>query len=256
MKNTLYIFIFLLTNWLSFAQESAFQAGESFKFQISYGLVNAGEATLNLSSVTYDGKSVFQAKGFGYTTGIIKRLFKVEDDYQSYFDKVTGRPYRFIRKIDEGGYKKNQEGFFDQAKNTVLVKDYKNNSQKTFNIAPNVQDIVSSFYYLRNHEKINSLKKGETIEIDMFFDDETFKFKLKFMGKEEIKTKFGKINTLKFRPYVQSGRVFKEDESLTMWVSDDDNKVPIKIQASLMVGSLKAELISYSGLKHKIVFKK
>lgn len=256
MKKTLWLFLLLLVSWFSVAQNSAFQAGESFKFRISYGFVNAGEATLNLSSVTYDGKSVYHAKGYGYTTGITKKLFKVEDDYQSYFDKVTGRPYRFIRKIDEGGYKKNQEGFFDQLKNTVLVKDYKNNSQKTFYINANVQDIVSSFYYLRNHEKIKSLKNGETIEIDMFFDDETYKFKLKFMGKEEIKTKFGKINTLKFRPYVQSGRVFKEDESLTMWVSDDDNKVPLKIQASLLVGSLKAELINYSGLKHKIVFKK
>ena len=256
MKNTLFTILILLTSWLSFAQESAFQAGESFKFQISYGFVNAGEATLNLSSATYDGKSVYHAKGYGYTTGITKKLFKVEDDYQSYFDKVTGRPYRFIRKIDEGGYKKNQEGFFDQNKKTVLVKDYKNNSQKTFNVGTNIQDIVSSFYYLRNHEKKKKKKKGETIEIDMFFDDETFKFKLKFMGKEEIKTKFGKINALKFRPYVQSGRVFKEDESLTLWVSDDENKVPLKIQASLMVGSLKAELIKYSGLKHKIVFKK
>lgn len=256
MKKIFLLFFILLTSWVSFTQESAFQSGESFKFRISYGFVNAGEATLNLSTATYDGKSVYHAKGYGYTTGITKRLFKVEDDYQSYFDKVTGRPYRFIRKIDEGGYTKNQEGFFDQSKNTVLIKDYKNNTQKTFNVVPNIQDIVSSFYYLRNHEKINSLKKGETIEIDMFFDDETFKFKLKFMGKEEIKTKFGKINTLKFRPYVQSGRVFKEDESLTMWVSDDENKVPLKIQASLMVGSLKAELIKYSGLKHKIVFKK
>ena len=246
----------LLTSYLSSAQVSAFQAGESFKFRISYGLIVAGEATLNLASTNYNGKSVYHAKGYGYTTGVTKRLFKVEDDYQSYFDKTTGKPYRFIRKIDEGGYKKNQEGFFDQTNKTVLVKDYKNNNQNTYNVSANVQDIVSAFYYFRNHEKINSLKKGETLEIDMFFDNETYKFKLKFMGKEEIKTKFGKINALKFRPYVQSGRVFKEDESLTMWVSDDENKVPLKIQASLLVGSLKAELSSYSGLKNKIVFKK
>lgn len=256
MKNILWIFLLLLTNWFSFAQESAYQAGESFKFRISYGLINAGEATLNLTSTTYNGKNVFHAKGYGYTTGITKKLFRVEDDYQSYFDKVTGKPYRFIRKIDEGGYKKNQEGFFDQDKKTVLIKDYKNKNENTFSITANAQDIVSSFYHLRNHPSLNSLKKGETVQIDMFFDDEIYKFKLKFLGKEEIKTKFGKINALKFRPYVQSGRVFKEDESLTMWVSDDNNKIPLKIQASLLVGSLKAELINYSGLKHNIVFKK
>lgn len=256
MRDKIFTILFLFSVLFSMAQSSAFQSGESLKFQMSYGFINAGIATLNLHSSTYNGKNVYHAKGHGYTTGLTKTFFKVNDDYQSYFDKVTGNSYRFIRKIDEGGYKKDQEGFFDSAKNTVLVKDYKNNSQKTFNVPNNIQDILSSFYYLRNHDRISSLNKGETIEIDMFFDDETFKFKLKFMGKEEIKTKFGKINTLKFRPYVQSGRVFKEDESLTMWVSDDENRIPLKVQASLLVGSLKAELTHYSGLAHKIVFKK
>lgn len=256
MKNIFLTALFLITSCISVAQQSAFESGESFKFQISYGFINAGIATLNLTSSSYNGKNVFHAKGYGYTTGITKKLFRVEDDYQSYFDKNTGKPYRFIRKIDEGGYKKNQEGFFDHDKKNVLIKDYKNNNQNTFGITNNVQDIVSSFYFLRNHPKINTLKKGESIEIDMFFDDEIYKFKLKFLGKEEIKTKFGKINALKFRPYVQSGRVFKEKESLTVWISDDENKIPLKIQASLLVGSLKAELINYSGLKHNILFKK
>ena len=90
----------------------------------------------------------------------------------------------------------------------------------------------------------------------MFFDQEVYKFKLKLLGREEIKTKFGKVKTLKFRPYVQSGRVFKEEESLTLWVSDDENKIPVKIQASLLVGSLKAELIEYKGLKNTTTFRK
>ena len=90
----------------------------------------------------------------------------------------------------------------------------------------------------------------------MFFDEEVYKFRLKLLGKEEIKTKFGKVKTLKFRPYVQAGRVFKEEESLTIWVSDDANRIPLKVQASLFVGSLKAELVDYKGLKHKTIFKK
>ena len=91
--------------------------------------------------------------------------------------------------------------------------------------------------------------------IDMFFDDETTKFKLKFLGREDIKTKFGKVSCMMFRPYVQAGRVFKEDESLTVWISDDKNKLPLKVQASLAVGSLKAELEKYKGLKHPLVKK-
>lgn len=258
MKNFKKLYIILLLLLYSLAGYSqAFQSGEYFKFQISYGIVNAGVATLSLNETTYDGKKVYHAKGNGYTTGITKTMFKVQDDYQSYFDLSTGKPYRFIRKINEGGYTKNEEGFFQYNKNNVLVKDHKRNIQKNFSVSnKNIQDIISSFYYLRNHTGIKGMKKGEMIEIDMFFDDEVYKFKLKLLGKEEIKTKFGKIKTLKFRPYVQSGRVFKEEESLTIWVSDDENKIPVKLQASLLVGSLKAELVDYKGLRNKTTLKK
>ena len=177
------------------------------------------------------------------------------ESYQSFFDKETGKPYQFLRKIDEGGYTKYQEGFFNQDNNTVRVKDYKNETENTYSVPENVQDIVSSFYYLRNHPKIDTLKEGESITIDMFFDNETTKFKLKYIGKEDIKTKFGKISCKVFRPYVQAGRVFKEEESLTVWISDDDNKIPVRIKASLAVGSLKADLDAFKGLKHSFKVK-
>jgi hypothetical protein len=82
----------------------------------------------------------------------------------------------------------------------------------------------------------------------MFFDENNYDFKLRYLGKEIIKTKFGKVATVKFRPLVQAGRVFKEDESLTVWVSDDQNKIPLRIKASLAVGSLRADLDAYKGL--------
>lgn len=249
-KIALTFIVFLIT--LFGYGQSAFKSGEFFKFQISYGFINAGIATLELKETNYQGKKVFHAKGLGYTTGVSKAFFKVHDDYQSYFDKTTGKPYRFIRNINEGGYTRNQEGFVDYGNNTVLLKDHKTNKEHTYSISSNIQDVVSSFYYLRNHEKLNNIKTGETILVDMFFDNEIFKFKLKFMGYEKIKTKFGTINTMKFRPYVQSGRVFKEQESLTVWISNDENHIPLKIQASLLVGSLKAELIQYKNLQTKL----
>ena len=169
--------------------------------------------------------------------------------HESYFDKVTNKPFQYVRKIDEGGYTKNQEGFFNQEKNKVLVKDYKNKTEKTFSVTENVQDIVSTFYFLRNHPNIDKLKVGESIVVDMFFDDETTKFKLKFLGREDVTTKFGVVPTMIFRPLVQSGRVFKEEESLTVWISDDNNKLPIRIRANLAVGSIKADLDGFKGLK-------
>lgn len=239
--------LLLLTACNAFSQ-SAFQTGEFFKFRIHYGVVNAGYATLEVKDAVRSNKKVHHVVGNGYTTGMTKFFFKVKDDYQSYFDKATGKPYQFVRKIDEGGYTKNQEGFFNQAANTVTVKDYKHNTSKTFTVTEDVQDIVSTFYYLRNHPRVDKMAVGESIAVDMFFDDEVTKFKLKFIGREVIETKWGKVATMIFRPYVQAGRVFKEQESLTVWISEDANKVPLRIKASLAVGSLKADLEEFRGL--------
>lgn len=254
MKKTLFVFAALFMSIASVLGQTnkVFDSGEFFKFKISYGIINAGIATLELRDAVVNGKPMYHAKGHGYTTGATKFFFKVEDDYQSYFEKTQVKPHRFIRKIDEGGYTKDQEGFFDYKALTVKVKDYEKDKETTYPIQNNVQDIVSSFYYLRKHPKINDLKKGESIEIDMFFDGETSKFKLKYLGNEMMKTKFGTLETMMFRPYVQAGRVFKAKESLTVWVTADENKIPLRIRASLMVGSLKAELIEYKGLVNSI----
>lgn len=258
-----WVFILLCFSTTGFVQppaaiqqkHKAYTTGEWFQMRIHYGLINAGMAELEIREAVKNNKKVYHAVGKGYTTGMTKFFFKVEDDYQSYIDKETGAPYHFVRKIDEGGYTKDQEGFFDHDKKTVLVKDHKKKTEKTFPITDNVQDILSTFYYLRNSPKIATLKEGESITIDMFFDDEIYKFKLKFTGREDLKTKFGVVPTMVFKPYVQSGRVFKEQESLTVWISDDDNRLPIRIKASLAVGSLKADIEKFKGLKHPFTVK-
>lgn len=256
MKKLVLTILILTTLAFDTQKEDAFGTGEYFKFRIHYGIVNAGYATLEVKDATINNKKVHHAIGKGYTTGMSKFFFKVEDLYESYFDKETGSPYRYIRKINEGGYTKNQEGIFNQAENRVLVKDYKRKSEKTIITTDNVQDIISSFYYLRNHPNIDKLKSGEAITIDMFFDDEITKFKLKYVGRQDITTKFGTVSTMVFKPLVQTGRVFKEKESVTLWITDDNNKVPVRIKADLAVGSLKADLDEYKGLKYPFKAKK
>ncbi len=255
MKKFLIFLIFPLLFSFDSQREDAFQTGEWFKFRVHFGLINAGYATLEVQDGVINNKKVYHVIGKGYSTGMSRFFFKVDDLYESYFDKVTGNPYKYIRKIDEGGYTKNQEGFFNQNSDRVLVKDYENKTEKTFVIPNNTQDIVSTFYYLRNYPTINKLKVGESVAIDMFFDEETTKFKLKFIGREDLNTKFGVIPTMIFRPLVQSGRVFKEQEALTVWISDDDNKIPVRIQASLTVGSIKADLDGFKGLKNSFTIK-
>lgn len=257
MKSTQLIIIFLFLGALSFGQETqkAFQDGEKLRYKMSYsGFLRAGTATLSINETLLNGKKVYHATGKGWTTGILRWVFKVKDNYQSYFDKDTVKPYLFKRKINEGGYKKHIEIAFDYQLKHARVKDFRKKKDTSISVT-NVQDILSSFYYLRN-QNVKNLKIGDEISIDMFLDAQIYKFKLLYLGKETLKTKFGNIKTIKFRPIVQSGRIFKAEESVTIWVTSDANKIPIKIEAALTVGSLRAELESYRGLANsfKIVF--
>ena len=252
MKNILLILLTVFTINTSLAQEeSAFEVGEWFRFEMSYsGFLKAGNATLTVKDGKIDGKPVYHVVGKGWTTGAIKWFFKVKDRYESYFDKTSLLPYKFIRNIDEGGHKKNIEIDFDQENNKAYINNKRKKKKSVVDTRQDVQDMVSMYYYLRNKIVISTLKPGDEIKTDMFFDEENYGFKLKYLGEEIIDTEFGKIQTIKFRPYVMAGRVFKEEESLTLWVSKDKNKVPLRIKADLSVGSLRADLDAFKGLKH------
>lgn len=239
---------FITVAVISQSEPKAFKKGEWLRYRISYSnFLNAGNATLSIRETKNKGKEAFHIVGKGKTTGVISWFFKVKDNYESYFYKESLLPYRFIRKINEGGYTKDKELLFDQEANSVLVKDKKKKREKTLSLNTDVQDMVSTLYYLRNKD-LSNIKVNDEVALTMFFDEEHYKFKLKFLGKETIKTKFGKIASLKFRPIVQSGRVFKEKESLTVWVTADKNRIPLRIKASLAVGSLRADLDAYRGL--------
>lgn len=251
MKRCILLFL-ILTTTSSIAQEShsSFDSGEWFKFRIHYGWFTASYATLEVKDEMLHGMPVHHIVGVGKSSGILSTFFKVEDYYETYIDKDKVIPYRFIRKINEGGHTKDIEINFDHQKKKALVVDKKRKTSKTFTTESDVQDMMSSFYYLRNNINVSSLKKGDEQFVNMFFDNENYLFKLRFLGKETLKTKVGKIRCLKFRPYVQADRVFKEEESLTVWVSDDDNRMPVKIKADILVGSIQADLDAFKGLKH------
>src|SRR6056300_300812 len=211
-------------------QVDSFQEGEWFQLRLHYGPINASYATFSLERDTLEGKPVFHAKGFGETTGFARLFFKVEDYYESYFDEKNG---------------------------TATVNDKKKAQINKFPTTEGVQDLISCFYFLRNFYPKDEIEINESFDINMFFDNENYVFKLKYLGKETVNSKFGKIECMKFRPLVQSGRVFEEQESVTLWVSDDDNRLPIRLQADILVGSIKADLENFKNLKHpfKIVVK-
>jgi hypothetical protein len=249
MKKYILLFFTLFFLLATSGQEKSvpFKSGEWLRYKMSYsGFLRAGTAILEIKEKEYNGKKVFYTKGSGWTSGPVKWFFEVDDLYESYFDKETIKPYLFKRKIDEGGYKKHRITSFNYDSKKAYIQDFTLQTDTSVAFS-NVQDMMSSFYFLRSTDT-KDLKIGDEIKLDMFMDSQVYPFKLRFLGREVLKTKFGKVNSLIFRPLVQSGRIFKAQESVTIWITDDANKIPIKMMASLAVGSLRAELEEYRGL--------
>ena len=261
LKTVLICSIFFLSN-LIYSQNSSgkrspfisssfdsFKVGEWLKFRIHYGIFNASYATIDLHEDIINGEKVFKSIAIGRTTGIARLFFKVDDVYESYFNKTIVKPLKSKRDVYEGGYTKNVEIEYDYTNNIAIVNDIKHDAIKKVNIKENVQDIISTFYFLRNHFDVSKLQVNDFIRITMFFDADNYNFKMKFLGYEDVKTKFGIVNCYKFRPYIESGRIFGDSESLSLWVSNDKNKIPIKIEADLRIGSIEADLEEFKGLK-------
>lgn len=251
------IFSFISIFILGFtqAQLSNIADGESITLRIHYGFLTAGNATLTTKKGNFRGQPHMYVKGVGSTTGAVKAFFKVEDLYESYINTETELPTFYVRNVKEGSYRQHFETNFNHANNTLLLTDKKTpaNGTKTIKSVKGVQDMLSCFYYLRSRTP-NELRTGTVINMNVWIDDEMFAFQLKVMGTETLSTKFGKINCLKIIPSVKSGRVFKEKEGVTMWVTNDANHIPVLLKAELAVGSLKASLDSYKNVKYPLKF--
>ena len=222
---------------------TAFKRGEELKYRVHYGAMNAGVATLSIdnSSKLINGRPTLHAVGVGNSIGAFDWFFKVRDRYESYMDEQAMMPWIFIRRVDEGGFKISQNQTYDHNIGRV-------NSNGTFMTVPKyIQDMVSAFYYARTLDFTNA-KVGDVYSVPTFIDDSVWTMKLKFKGRETIKTDLGWIKCLKFCPVVQVGRVFKKEEDLSLWVSDDVNHVPLRAEGSLLVGSIKMDIISVAGL--------
>lgn len=253
MKRVLTLLL-ILSSYILWAQNgsSSFKEGEFLKYKIHYGLLNAGFTSLEIRET--EDENTLHAIGKGWTTGMVGMVFRVDDNYETFFDKNTHRPIHFIRKVNEGGYTKDKEIFFDFKKHKARVVNHKKETDSTYFIQNDVKDMLQSFYYVRSIN-FDEYDENDTIDVRMFFDEQMYMVKVLVLGRERLKTKFGEIDCVVIRPLVQEGRVFKDEENVTLWVSDDRNKIPIRIKASILVGSVKADLIEVKGLTHPFALK-
>lgn len=227
---------------------TAFQEGEKLRYRITYGFMDAGEAVLEVKTTTKKGnnRELQHVVGTGKTLGGFNAFFKVNDVYESYLDKKGVFPWFFVRRVDEGGYKINQDYTFRHDKLKV-----NNGEGKEYKIPMGIQDMISSFYYARTMN-YKDMKKGKIFEFKCFMDDEIYNLKIKYVGDEAITIRKGKFNCHKFVPVVQTGRYFKSEEDVNFWVTNDANKIPVLVKAKIPVGIVKLHLVEWSGLKNEL----
>lgn len=259
MKRAILSFSVLLCSLLGWSQNSAtdtlrnihqnaFKAGERLEYVLHYGLLNAGEAILEVypTPKTLYGRELLHVVGIGKSTGAFNWFYKVRDRYESFIDKDGVFPWIFVRRVNEGGYKINQDYRFYQQKKQV--DDTKGN---TYDMPEYVQDMLSAFYFARTMN-FDTAKAGDIFTVPSIVDGEYYPLKIKYQGKGTLEARSGDYRCLKFSPVVQTGKIFKDENDLRVWISDDPNKIPVMVEADILVGSIKMELTKYKGLAHPI----
>ena len=229
-------------------RNTAFQTGEAVTLKIYYTLgvyIAAGEVHFQVNQEYFNKKPVYHIIAEGRTYDFYDKFFKVRDRYETFMDTTTLQSLKFIRNVNEGTYKKFENVTFDQLSNTAVTND------GVFAVPGCIKDIVSAIYHARNID-FNQYKPGEKIPITLFMDNEIYEVYIRYVGKETVKTRYGIFRAIKFRPLLLKGNAFEGGEKMTVWISDDENHLPLRIESPISVGSIKADMIHYSNLRYPL----
>jgi hypothetical protein len=231
---------------VDFSETPVFLDGEKLTFRIHYGFITGGEVNITANRTWLNGREVFHTALAGKTTGLIDKLYKVNDVYESFFDPATNLPDKAIRNIREGSYRYYDEVEFNQEE--MYVMSQRNGK---VSVPKNTLDMASVMYYVRRLD-LSKLSENDIISLDTYFGDSLFPFYIVYKGRETISIGSGKYKCFKFVPIVEPGRVFENNDDMTIWFSDDENKVPVSIKFDILVGSFRCDLTKFENLKYPL----
>lgn len=220
--------------------------GEKLTFQIRFGMINGGKASIELKRDTLNGQKCWHSQLIGQTSGIAETFFRVYDVYESWFDSTNMVPSYAVRNIQEGKYRYYDEITYHPGETHVTSKKH-----KEVEVPTKVFDMACVAYYARMVD-FNRLQKNDVINIDTYFGGDYFPFQLIYRGKEVVKTSLGSFNCIRIGPIVEPGRVFENNDDMMIWFTDDKNMLPVRIQFDVWAGSFKCDLISIENIKYPI----
>ncbi len=237
----------------AYKPEEKFARGERLTYKAHYGILNAAEAVVSLDTAFYNVANhvCYKVDVDAKTTGSFALLYNVNNLYRSFFDTSQVVPQKFYRNVSENKYQLEENVWFDHQKQQAKVRQNKkgNIQEKEYKMPRYAKDIVSGYYYLRTLD-FNTFQRGDTLSMDAFFENEVYDFKIIYMGKTTINTAFGKIGAIELAPVMpENNSLFRGKHSVKFWISDDANRVPLKIKAKIFVGAFEIELTEYEGLR-------
>lgn len=229
------------------ARNTSFREGEKLTFRVYYNMgfiwINAGNANFTTNLEDLNGHKVYHITGDGKTAASYEWFYKVKDRYETYLDKETLSPDRFVRNVHEGSTKIYQDVSFNHKKEEAI------SNNKAYHISQCTQDVLSAIYFARNID-YNKFSPGDKIPFTMFLDNKLYSLYIKYLGKEQITTKMGTYKAIKIVPLLIEGTIFEGGEKMTIWVSDDQNHLPLRVESPILVGSIKVDLMEFEGLRN------
>lgn len=238
---------------------SAYTHSEEVAYTLHYewGMIDSdvAKATVRLDSLTYNGEKAYKCTMHGSTTRLYDIVFKVREDFQAWFTRDGIRPLKYYRHSHEGSYEAENLYVYDRDAAEPVIRAELYTSKQGFSslelpLTPCTFDLPTLFYYARNMD-FDVVEPGVKYPMTFAVDDEVFNVYFILHGREVVKIKgLGKVKTIKFGAKLLEGEVFKGDSDMLIWVTDDDNRLPVYFEAPLLIGTAIGRMTSYQNLKH------
>ncbi len=263
---TIALFLLMISTIHTYAQlNKAFVPGEKLVYKVKYRLfanVYVGEVEMEVKPQLkkVSGRDCYHIVLKAKNYEVYDRFFTLNDRYETIVDAQTLEPYIFIRRIEEGNFRYSEDATFNWQTMQINTKTRKREDPEksnTLSMNKGTFDILSAIYYARSM-KLDFGKKNQSWNIPVFLDDRIYNGGFSFMGKEQIKTPTGRYNAIKISPILELHEkdVLEKENAIVLWVTDDFNKVPVRIEADLKIGKVRVDLAEYTNLGNELTAKK
>jgi len=244
---------------LSQSAHKSYQAGEHIQYRAVYNWgvlwLNAGIVEFYVRETEYESKPALAFVSLGRSYPTYDWFFKVRDTFKSVVALDEQKPLYFTRKTYEGGYEVDNWVKYKHAEGVAIAKTENSDEAPAIDTLPmpgNLYDVISGVYRTRNIS-FEKCKIDDTIPVKMIIDGAVEDLYIRYLGKEKLETRDGRIfNTIKFSALLVEGTIFKGGEDLTVWITDDKNRIPVLVEAKILIGNVKAMLVDATGLKYPL----